>query len=207
MFRNRGYVEPKAIFDDPCPATKSDEIEATWELHRLPARIVIAIRRRRWLAAHLKDQGNRCKYCWTKISQEPDPRTCRATIDHVVATSRGGADEFANTVAACDICNVAKSDSDVDAFLRSEALRRRIAAVVRPPNRLSVDRRSKFYDEYILSFGVGIRLNDRERTDVVEYCVSERWIKVRVRGAKDRCGNDLILKLDGAVSPYLRRTP
>lgn len=193
--------------NDPRPVTKSDEIEAAWALHRLTERTIVAIRRRKWLSAHLNNQGNRCKYCRTKISQDPYPWTCRATIDHIVATSRGGADEFANTVAACDICNVAKSDSDVDVFLRSETLRRRIAAVVRPPDRLSVDRRSEFYDEYILSFGVGIRFNGRERADVVEYCVSERWIKVRVRGAKDRFGNDLILKLDGAVVPYLRRNP
>ncbi len=45
------------------------------------------------------------------------------------------------------------------------------------PDRLSVDPRSKYYDEALLARGVGIKFNGVERTNVEEYCVSEGWIR------------------------------
>lgn len=71
------------------------------------------------------------------------------------------------------------------------------------PDRLSLDPRSKFHDPAILERGVGIRFNGEEKTNVIEYCVSEGWIKVAAGKAVDRKGNPLTLTLKGTVEPYL----
>ena len=46
------------------------------------------------------------------------------------------------------------------------------------PDRLSVDPRSPHHVPAVFEHGVGIRLNDKERFDVQEYCISEGWVKV-----------------------------
>ena len=48
-----------------------------------------------------------------------------------------------------------------------------------PPDRLSNDPRSPFYDEALLERGIGIRFNGVEKTNVEEYCVSEGWFASR----------------------------
>ncbi len=72
------------------------------------------------------------------------------------------------------------------------------------PDRLSVDPRSKHYDEALLTRGVGIRFNGAERNNVEEYCVSEGWIRVAVGKTLDRKGNPLTIRLKGVVEPYLK---
>jgi hypothetical protein len=49
---------------------------------------------------------------------------------------------------------------------------------------------------------VGIRLNDRERRDVEEYCISEGWVKVPAGKALDRRGRPLLIKIKGRVEAY-----
>jgi hypothetical protein len=73
-----------------------------------------------------------------------------------------------------------------------------------PPDRLSVDPTSPYYDEAVLRRDVGIRFKGAEKTNVEEYCVSEGWIRVAAGNAKDRHGNPLTIKLKGAVEPYFR---
>lgn len=73
-----------------------------------------------------------------------------------------------------------------------------------PPNQLSIDPRSAFYDEEVLRRDVGIRFNGVERTNVHEYNVAEGWVRVEVPTAKDRRGNPMIVKLSGTVEPYFR---
>ena len=73
-----------------------------------------------------------------------------------------------------------------------------------PPDRLSSDPQSPFYDEALLTRGIGIRFKGQEKTNVEEYCVSEGWIRVPAGTARDRKGNPLTLKLKGAVEPYFR---
>ena len=73
-----------------------------------------------------------------------------------------------------------------------------------PPDRLSNDPRSPFYDEALLERGVGIRFNGVEKTNVEEYCVSEGWIRVAAGNAKDRFGNPMTIKIKGDVVPYFR---
>ncbi|MES2538468.1 MAG: DUF3297 family protein [Pseudomonadota bacterium] len=72
------------------------------------------------------------------------------------------------------------------------------------PDRLSVDPRSPFYNAAIFEHDVGIKLNDKERSDVEEYCISENWIKVAAGKALDRKGKPLTIKVKGKVEPFYR---
>ena len=59
------------------------------------------------------------------------------------------------------------------------------------PDRLSVNPKSPYYDETLLSRGIGIRFKGAEKTNVEEYCVSEGWVRVSVGTTKDRRGDPL----------------
>jgi Protein of unknown function (DUF3297) len=71
-----------------------------------------------------------------------------------------------------------------------------------PPDRLCVEPKSPFYDETVLARGVGIRFGGKTRTDVVEYSVSEGWIRISIEKSRDRFGNPLSIKLKGVVEPF-----
>ncbi|MGX9718860.1 DUF3297 family protein [Stenotrophomonas acidaminiphila] len=71
-----------------------------------------------------------------------------------------------------------------------------------PPDRLAVNPSSPFHDPAALERGVGVRFNGVERDDVEEYSVSEGWIRVQAGKARDRRGNPMTLKINGAVEPY-----
>ena len=73
-----------------------------------------------------------------------------------------------------------------------------------PPDRLSNDPNSPYYDADVLARDVGIRFKGVEKNNVEEYCVSEGWIRVAAGKAKDRYGNPLTIKLKGTVEPYFR---
>ena len=51
---------------------------------------------------------------------------------------------------------------------------------------------------------VGIRFNDKERSDVSEYCISEGWVKVPSGKTVDRKGQPLLIKLKGKVEAFYR---
>jgi hypothetical protein len=74
-----------------------------------------------------------------------------------------------------------------------------------PPDRLSLDPRSNYYDEALLSRGVGIKFNGNEKTNVIEYSVSEGWIRVAAGRSRDRYGQPMTVKLQGKVEPYFER--
>jgi hypothetical protein len=73
-----------------------------------------------------------------------------------------------------------------------------------PPNHLSIDPQSPFFDEEVLMRGVGIRVNGVEKTNVHEYNVAEGWMLVEVPTARDRRGNPMTIKLRGTVEPFFR---
>jgi len=73
-----------------------------------------------------------------------------------------------------------------------------------PPDRLSSNPNSPYYDEAVLARDVGVRFNGVDKTNVDEYCVSEGWIRVTAGNSKDRFGNPMTIKLKGKVEPYFR---
>ena len=75
-----------------------------------------------------------------------------------------------------------------------------------PPDRLSLDPRSEFYDEALLSRGVGIKFNGQEKTSVIEYSIPEGWIRVAAGRSLDRHGQPMTIKLKGKVEPYFEKS-
>jgi len=73
-----------------------------------------------------------------------------------------------------------------------------------PPDRLSLNPRSPYFNEELLRRGIGIKFKGQERTNVEEYCVSEGWIRVAAGRSLDRFGNPMTIKLQGTVEPYFR---
>ncbi|HZU51094.1 MAG TPA: DUF3297 family protein [Sphingomicrobium sp.] len=74
-----------------------------------------------------------------------------------------------------------------------------------PPDRLSLDPRSEYYNEALLSRGVGIKFNGEEKTNVIEYSISEGWIRVAAGRSRDRYGQPMTIKLKGKVEPYFEQ--
>ena len=72
------------------------------------------------------------------------------------------------------------------------------------PDRLSSDARSPFHVAAAFERDIGIRFNDKDRSDVAEYCISEGWIKVPAGKAVDRKGQPLLIKLKGKVEAFYR---
>jgi Protein of unknown function (DUF3297) len=72
------------------------------------------------------------------------------------------------------------------------------------PDRLSVDPTSAYHVPAVVERAIGIRLDDKERFDVEEYCVSEGWVKVPAGRAVDRKGKPVLIKLKGKVEPFYR---
>jgi Protein of unknown function (DUF3297) len=74
-----------------------------------------------------------------------------------------------------------------------------------PPDRLSIDPDSSFFDADVLRRGIGIRFKERERHDVEEYSMSEGWIRVQAGKTVDRRGKPLTIKLSGPVEAWFER--
>ena len=52
-----------------------------------------------------------------------------------------------------------------------------------PPDRLSNDPRSPYFDANVLKRDIGVRFKGVEKTNVEEYCVSEGWVRVTAGNA------------------------
>lgn len=74
-----------------------------------------------------------------------------------------------------------------------------------PPDRLSTNPDSPFFDADLLGRGVGIRFKGVERRDVEEYSMSEGWIRVALGKKVDRRGRPLTVKLTGPVEAWFER--
>jgi hypothetical protein len=72
------------------------------------------------------------------------------------------------------------------------------------PDRLSIDPRSPHYLAAVFEHDIGISFNDKERSDVEEYCISEGWVKVPAGKALDRHGKPLLIKLKGKVVAFYK---
>jgi hypothetical protein len=73
-----------------------------------------------------------------------------------------------------------------------------------PPDHLSIDPNSPFFNEAILERGIGIRFNGVEKNNVEEYSVSEGWVRVSVGKSLDRHGKPLTMRIKGTVEAYFR---
>jgi len=74
-----------------------------------------------------------------------------------------------------------------------------------PPDRLSINQSSPYFDQPLLERGIGIRFKGAERRDVEEYCISEGWIRVALGNKVDRKGQPLTIKLVGPVEAWFER--
>jgi hypothetical protein len=72
------------------------------------------------------------------------------------------------------------------------------------PDRLSNDPKSPHHHAAAFDREVGIRVNGKEYTEVIEYCVSEGWIKIRAGKAVDRRGFPLLITLKGTVEAFYK---
>ena len=72
------------------------------------------------------------------------------------------------------------------------------------PDRLSVDPGSPHHVAAVFEHAIGIRLNDKDRSDVEEYCISEGWVRVPAGRTLDRKGNPMMIKLKGKVEAFYR---
>jgi hypothetical protein len=79
-------------------------------------------------------------------------------------------------------------------------------AQTRPPipDRLCTDPRSPHHIAAVFEHDIGIRFNDKERSDVEEYCISEGWIKVAAARTVDRKGKPMLITLKGRVEAFYR---
>ena len=72
------------------------------------------------------------------------------------------------------------------------------------PDRLAIDPRSPHHVAAVFQHEIGIKINDKERTDVEEYCISEGWIKVAAGKTLDRKGKPMLIKLKGTVEAFYK---
>ena len=72
------------------------------------------------------------------------------------------------------------------------------------PDHLSIAPRSPHHVAAVFEHDIGIRLNDKDRFDVEEYCISEGWVKVPAGKTLDRKGKPLLIKLKGKVEAFYR---
>ena len=75
-----------------------------------------------------------------------------------------------------------------------------------PPDRLSLDPHSKYFETEHLERGIGIKFNGEERHNVIEYCISEGWIRIAAGKSKDRYGNPMTVKRKGEVEAWYEDT-
>ena len=73
-----------------------------------------------------------------------------------------------------------------------------------PPDRLSTDPRSPFFNQALLQRGVGVRFKGVERTNVEEYCISEGWVRMAIGKTVDRKGNPMTMKLSVTVEVWFQ---
>ena len=67
-----------------------------------------------------------------------------------------------------------------------------------PPDRLAATPGSPYYNEELLTRGVGVRFNGVEKTNVEEYCVSEGWVRLAAGTATREALVTISLTLTGS---------
>jgi len=69
-----------------------------------------------------------------------------------------------------------------------------------PPDRLSADPASTFYDAAQLERGIHVFLDGKEYFNVEEYCKSEGWVRLPAGKARTRTGRPVTITRRGDVT-------
>ena len=69
-----------------------------------------------------------------------------------------------------------------------------------PPDRLSADPSSKFYDSAKLERGIRVFLDGKEFVNVEEYCTTEGWVRLPAGKARTRTGRPVTITKRGEVT-------
>jgi hypothetical protein len=69
-----------------------------------------------------------------------------------------------------------------------------------PPDRLSADPSSKFYDAEKLERGIRVFLDGKEYFNVEEYCKTEGWVRLPAGKARTRTGRPVTITKRGEVT-------
>ena len=69
-----------------------------------------------------------------------------------------------------------------------------------PPDRLSADPTSKFFNAAALERGILVFLDGKEYFNVEEYCASEGWVRLPAGKARTRTGRPVTITKRGAVT-------
>jgi hypothetical protein len=69
-----------------------------------------------------------------------------------------------------------------------------------PPDRLSADPSSTFYDAAKLERGIKVFLDGKEYFNVEEYCTSEGWVRLPAGKARTRTGRPVTITKRGDVT-------
>ncbi|MBV1834433.1 DUF3297 family protein [Novacetimonas pomaceti] len=73
-----------------------------------------------------------------------------------------------------------------------------------PPDRLSANPSSPFYNEALLERGIGVKFKGVEKNNVEEYCISEGWVRLAVGKSTDRHGNPMTMMVRGPVEVWIK---
>lgn len=73
-----------------------------------------------------------------------------------------------------------------------------------PPDRLSANPSSPFYNEALLERGIGVKFKGVEKNNVEEYCISEGWVRLAVGKSMDRHGNPMTMMVRGPVEVWIK---
>jgi hypothetical protein len=71
------------------------------------------------------------------------------------------------------------------------------------PDRLSIEPFSKYYNPRV-AFNIDVYFKGEKRSNVLEYCISEGWVRVVAGKARDRHGRAMAFKLNGKVVVTLK---
>ena len=189
----------------PLFARRTFEEDLSWAMHLTQGETEQEMRRR-WLAYHLGVQGGRCAYCGVSIQifRKDGNGELRATVDHLIPLSKGGADRVENTLGACRRCNRAKGSADLDAFLVSPEFAACVAGNHPCPDRLSADPASPDFDRPALERGVRVWVDGTERRNVRSYCLSGQVAELTLARTRTRSGRRMTIIKRGAVRALFR---
>ena len=100
----------------------------------------------------------------------------------------------------CEACKKATASLLPTDFQPIDLVYRRKMTDPTPPDRLSVDPSSTFYDAAELERGIHVFLDGKEYFNVEEYCKTEGWVRLPAGKARTRSGRPVTITKHGDVT-------